>query len=186
MDILQAITGSGNGAAVDQLAAQFGLDRRQASAAVAALAPAIAAGIRKNTASEDGLSSLLSALSSGRHQTYIEDPSVLSAPATATDGNAILGHVFGSKEVSRQVAARASQTTGLDTGILKRMLPLVAAMAMGGLSRQTRATGAAADPKAARGGLMSMLEPLIDRDRDGSMVDDVAGVVGGFLRSRGK
>jgi hypothetical protein len=186
MDILQEITGAGNGAAVNQLAAQFGLEPTQASAAVAALMPALAAGIQKNAASDAGLSSLLSALSTGKHQAYLNDPSVLSAPATAADGNAVLGHIFGSKEISRAVAAQASQKTGVDTSILKKMLPIVAAMAMGGLARQTSSAGAAGDPRAARGGLMSMLEPLLDRNRDGSMMDDVTGMVGGFLRSRGK
>ena len=64
---------------------------------------------------------------------------VLADPATRDDGNAILGHVFGSKEVSRQVAARASAKTGIDSSILKQMLPLVAAMAMGGLSKKEQA-----------------------------------------------
>lgn len=186
MDILQAITGAGNGAAIDQLAAQFGLDPQQASAAVGALVPAVAAGIQKNAATDEGLGGLLAALSSGKHRAYVEDPAVLAAPATTADGNAILGHIFGSKEVSRQVAATASQRTGVDTATLKKMLPIIAAMAMGGLARKTSTPGAVADPGAARGGLMSMLEPMLDRNRDGSMVDDVAGMVGGFLRSRAK
>ncbi len=182
MDILQAITSSGKGAAIDQLARQFGLDRQQASSAVGALLPAVAAGMKRNASSQTGLSSLLGALASGKHQAYLDDPSSLAQPSTTEDGNAILGHVFGSKEVSRQVASRAAQSTGLDPNLLKKMLPLVAAIAMGGMAKQTRATGGGA---AGGAGVMSMLEPLLDRDRDGSMMDDLAGVVGGFLRGRG-
>lgn len=187
MSILESIVGAGNGAAVDQLAAHFGLPREQTSDALATLMPALAAGLQKNMASQDGASSLVSALSSGHHEKYLENPSTLTEPSTREDGNAILGHVLGSKDVSRAVAARASEKTGVDTGILKQMLPMVAALTMGGLSRQTHAGSALnADGQAADGSIISMLEPLLDRNRDGSMVDDVVGMVGGLLGSRNR
>jgi hypothetical protein len=130
----------------------------------------------------------VTALSSGKHQAYLENPAMVTDPATTADGNAILGHLFGSKEVSRQVASNAAQKTGVDPSVLKKMLPVVAALAMGGMARQTRTATPPGrpDPNAARGGLMSMLEPMLDRNRDGSMMDDVAGIVGGFLRGRGR
>jgi hypothetical protein len=188
MDILETIVGAQNGAAVDQLAAQFGLRPEQASAAMSALMPALAAGFQKNMATEGGLASLVTALSSGKHQAYLDNPTTVTQPTTAADGNAILGHLFGSKEVSRQVAANAAQRTGVDASVLKKMLPILAALAMGAMARQTRTATPAGrpDPNAARGGLMSMLEPLLDRNRDGSMIDDVAGIVGGFLGGRGR
>jgi hypothetical protein len=185
MNILEAITGAQNGAAVERLSAQFGLRPEQATSAVAALVPALAAGLRRNMSTDDGLAGLAAAVGSGRHERYLEDPTTLADPATTADGNAILGHVFGSKEVSRQVAAGASQKTGIDPSILKKMLPLVAAMAMAGLSRQSKAAGApAADPRSAGAGFASMLEPMLDRDRDGSVIDDVMGMVGGMLGRR--
>ena len=176
MNILEVIGAAQGGGAVQQLANQFGLKPEQAQSAVGALMPALAAGLQRNMASESGLSSLVNALGQGGHETYVENPSTLANPETVADGNAILGHVLGSKDASREVATQASQRTGIDPSILKRMLPLVAALAMGGLSRQSKTTGG---PTA--GGLGSMLGPLLDRDRDGSMMDDVAGMVGGML-----
>ncbi len=44
--------------------------------------------------------------------------------------------MFGSKDVSRQVAAHASRQTVLGADLLKQMLPVVAAMTMGVLSKQ--------------------------------------------------
>jgi hypothetical protein len=41
-------------------------------------------------------------------------------------GNEILGHIFGSKDTSREVATQASQQSGVDTSILKKLLPIVA------------------------------------------------------------
>jgi hypothetical protein len=188
MNILESIVGAQNGAAVEQLAAQFGLKPEQASAAVSALMPALAAGFQKNMSTEGGLASLLGALSSGKHQAYLEDPSKIADPSTVNDGNAILGHLFGSKEVSRQVAANASQQTGVDSAVLKKMLPVVAAMAMGAMARQTAKRGDArpgqADAGAAKSGLLSMLQPMLDRDRDGSLLNDVAGMMSGLLGGR--
>lgn len=43
-------------------------------------------------------------------------------------GNQVLGHIFGSKDGSREVAADASQRSGVDPSILKKILPILAAM----------------------------------------------------------
>ena len=184
MDILESILGAQNGKGVQQLATQFGLKPEQATSAVSALVPALAAGFQRNLSTESGLSGLVSALSSGKHQQYLENPAALADPASTTDGNAILGHVFGTKEVSRQVAATAAQRTGIDANILKKMLPLVAAMAMGGLSRQKPSAVGGSIPAGAGAGLASMLSPLLDQNRDGSMVDDLVGMFGGALSGR--
>ncbi len=191
MDILESVTGAGNGAAVQQLAAQFGLRPEQATAAIGALMPALAAGFQRNLSTQGGASQLESALAGGQHETYLEQPATLASPATAMDGNAILGHIFGSKDVSRQVAAGASQKTGIDPAILKRLLPIVAAVAMGALARRQKSSGTSmggapsSGAAPAGGGIGAMLEPLLDRNRDGSIMDDVTGMIGGFLGRKG-
>jgi hypothetical protein len=180
MNILDSIVGARDGAAVQQLAAQFGLPPDKVGAAMGALMPAIAAGLKRNmTSNQAGLES---ALASGRHETYIDQPDVLGAPATTTDGNAILGHIFGSKDVSRNVAAGAAEKSGIDPAILKKMLPILAALAMGAMAKQKRGAGGAG--AASAGGLAGMLEPLLDRDRDGSIVDDLGGMLCGFLNRK--
>ena len=112
MNILDSIVGARDGAAVQQLGAQFGLRPEQVSAAMGALMPALAAGLKRNmTTNQAGLES---ALANGHHETYIDQPEVLGAPATTADGNAILGHIFGSKDVSRTVAADEALSGFLD------------------------------------------------------------------------
>lgn len=180
MNILESIVGARDGAAVQQLAAQFGLKPEQATAAVGALMPALAAGLRRNMATNPA--GLESALASGRHEAYIDQPEVLASPATTADGNAILGHILGSKDVSRNVAAGAAQKSGVDPAVLKKMLPLLASLAMGAMAKQKKAGSAAGAGQS--GGLAGMLEPLLDRDGDGSMLDDVGGMLGGFLNRK--
>jgi hypothetical protein len=182
MSIFETIIAAKGGGAVNQLAAQFGLNPEQAQAAVAALVPALATGLKRNMATESAASGLASALQQGGHEAYLDDLGRLSQPTTTQDGNAILGHILGSKEVSRQVATQASQKTGIDPSVLKKMLPLVAALAMGSLSKQAKSGGLAAGGRSASGGgLASMLGPMLDRDGDGSMMDDVGGMLRGML-----
>lgn len=178
MSLLKTILEAQGGAAVGQLAKQFGLDSNQANSALAQLIPALAGGM-KNNVSQGGLGSLISALSKGSHGDYLDNPSRLNEQKTVADGNAILGHLLGSKDVSRQVAGRAASSTGIDQSILKKMLPVIATMVMGGLSKQSNAGGGLSDLLSGGGsqgsGMQSLLTTFLDADGDGSMVDDLLG-----------
>jgi hypothetical protein len=178
MNILDAILGAQEGSATQQLGRRFGLNESQVSSALSALVPAVAAGFQQNMSSPQGLDGLLSALGGGQHQRYVEDLNTLDRPDTTADGNGILGHIFGNKDVSRQVASRAAAQTGISEGVLKSMLPVVAALAMGAMSKRMAASPTAATGAPPAGDLLSMLTPMLDSDRDGSIVDDVVGMLG--------
>lgn len=183
MDLLNALLSAGGGGPIRQLAQNFGLDEQQATSAVSALLPALGKGLARNSSSPDGLGSLIGALSSNRHQRYLEEPDLLGRQETVLDGNGILGHILGSKDVSRQVASQASAQTGLSQDLLKKMLPVVATLAMGVLSRQNQhSAGAAPNLLGGQsGGLMGVLSSFLDQDGDGSAVDDVLGGLGARL-----
>jgi hypothetical protein len=83
-------------------------------------------------------------ITSGSYAKYFEDMSKAFTPQGISDGNNILGQLFGSKEVSRAVAAQAAQMTGIGQEIYKQMLPVMADTLMGGLFKQ--ATGQMASP----------------------------------------
>ena len=136
--LLELLAGAQAKPAKQQLGQQFGLDDAATQQALAALIPALAAGLKSNAGKSGGVESLLGALSQGNHGRYIDEPSLLGRPETRDDGNGILGHLLGSKDMSRSVASHASQKTGLDTGLLKKMLPIVATMVMGSLSKPQR------------------------------------------------
>lgn len=181
MDILETLLNAQGGSGTRQLARQFGLRDDQVSSALSALVPALSAGVARNLKSPDGLEGLVSALSGTRHDAYLDDLSTLGRPETVADGNGILGHIFGSKDVSRSVAHRASAATGLGEGVLKQMLPVVAAMMMGAMSKQV-GHPAPGQTASAGDGLLGMLTPMLDSNRDGSVVDDVVGMLGKFMR----
>ncbi|MGH9370933.1 MAG: DUF937 domain-containing protein [Vicinamibacterales bacterium] len=181
MNVLDVITNAQGGAAVRNLGSQLGLDQQQTASALSTLLPALAAGVQRNLQSEGGFGNLVSALAAGNHQEYIDNPASLNDPGAITDGNGILGHVLGSKEVSREVANRAAAQTGISADVLKRMLPLAAALMMGASAQKGTSPGTTAGLQGSGGGIADMLGPLLDRNRDGSMVDDVTGMLGRFL-----
>jgi hypothetical protein len=178
MNILDSIISADNGATVRRLGAQFGLDETQTAAALSVLVPALSTGLRNNVQSQEGLSGLAAALSSGDHQRYIDNPALLGNSGAVADGNGILGHVLGSKDVSRAVAAQASTQTGLSNDVMKQMLPLVATLVMGAMARRGAATGTASAGTGGATGLLDMLSGALDQNRDGSALDDIANLIG--------
>lgn len=218
MNLLEMIMQAQGGGAVKQMAQQFGIGEDQAQSAIGAVLPMLAGAVQQNVQS-GGIEGLLGALQGGQHQRYLEDPSALFSQQGVEDGNGILGHLLGSKEVSRQVASHASAQSGVGADVIKQMLPMVAGLLMGGMSRQANTSGllgqvmgaamgggggnaggggigsilggllgggaaAAAPVQQAQSGVLGMLGPLLDQNRDGSALDDVLRMASGFLTRR--
>lgn len=139
-----------NGRAMEEMARQFGLSSKQVEDALAALMPAFSTGLKRNTANPADLGAFLQALASGRHVQYFEDMTKAFTPSGRDEGNGILDHLFGSKEVSRAIADQAARATGIGQEIYKQMLPAIAAAMMGGLYKQSTGqmgAGARQDPQ---------------------------------------
>lgn len=204
MNILDMIMQAQGGKAVGNMGGQFGLDANQSQSAIAALLPAISSALKQNTQSPEGLQSLLGALQGGQHEQFLDSSDMYAKPEAVSQGNAILGHLFGSKDVSRAVAGHAAKKSGIGADVLKKMLPLVASMAMGSMAKQTRQPSMASQlaglalggqqPGGLLGSLlggnkrqarqqqqahsqgMGILGNLLDADGDGNMMDDVLGM----------
>ena len=108
MDLLNAPQAAG---ARQQLSQQLGLSEQQTNQTIAALLPALAAGLASNAQKPGGVEALLGALSKGSHEQYLDQPGSLAQPGSIADGNAILGHLLGSKDMSRAVAGAAAKKT---------------------------------------------------------------------------
>ena len=158
MGLADMLLNTHGGGATALLAQKFGISPEEAASAVSALVPALASGLQHNAAKEGGPQSLLLALAGGHYQRYVEDAEALDRPDTIADGNVILGQVLGGKDVSRQVASQASAQTGLGADLLKQMLPVVAAMAMGVIGRHM--AGQVGQDAPADGGVLATLGSL--------------------------
>lgn len=152
LNLMEMLLGSEASGAREQLGGQLGLNQDQTNSALKALIPALSAGLQSNTQKPGGLEALLGALSKGSHDQYLDQPQRLREPESIMDGNAILGHLLGSKDMSRSVASAASQKTGISDQLLKMALPMIASMVMGSLSKQTKNPSVAEQLMGALGG----------------------------------
>lgn len=184
---------------LQSVARQLGVSEGQVAQGAEALLPAILGGFQKQAQGQGaGQGMGLGGLGGLLEQ-------VLSPQTTDVGpGNEVLGQIFGSKDVSRTVAQQAAQQTGLDASLLKQMLPLLAMLVGGYLSRQGGGAPATGAPAGAGGGLGDLLgglmgggasagtgagggglgglASLLDANGDGNPLDDILRMAGKAMR----
>jgi hypothetical protein len=179
---------------LQSMARELGVSESQAATGASALVPAILGGFKKQAQSGgiEGLGGLLGQLGG---DSLLEDV-LAPRPTEVSRGNAVLGAIFGSKDVSRTVAQNAAAQSGLDPSLLKKMLPMLAMLVSGYMARQQGGPA----PAGAGGGLGSLLGGLLggqadatggaapglasmlDLNGDGNVLDDIMTMAGKAIR----
>ncbi len=191
---------------LQSVARDLGVSEEQVASGAAALLPAILGGMKKQAQAQPaglgGLGDLLGQLGGGGLLEQVLSPQ----PTDASAGNDVLGQIFGSKDVSRAVAQNAAAQSGLDAGLLKKMLPLLAMLVTGFMAKQAGA-GDAPSPAGGLGGLGGLLGglggmlggaapaagaggagalgglgALLDMNGDGNALDDIMRMAGKAMR----
>jgi len=137
LPLFDMIANAQNGNGIEALSRQFGLSQQQTQAALQALMPAFSQSLKRNASDPYGMADFMKAMASGQHAKYFEDAARANSPEGVAEGNGILGHLFGSKDLSNAVTHQAAQMTGIGQNILAQMLPVIASMVMGGLFKQS-------------------------------------------------
>jgi hypothetical protein len=168
---------------LQSMARELGVSENEAAKGADALVPAILGGFKKQAQAQpaglEGLGGLLGQLGGGG----LLDEVVSPQPTNLSHGNDVLGQIFGSKDVSRAVAQNAASQSGLDTSVLKKMLPMVAMLVAGYMAKQ----GSAQSASGAGGGLGGLLSgllggtsgtapglaSLLDLNREGNPLDEI-------------
>jgi hypothetical protein len=195
---------------LQSMAQELGVSETQVTSGAAALLPAILGGFKKQAQAQpgglSGLGGLLGQLGGGG----LLDQVLAPHPTDVSSGNDVLGQIFGSKDVSHAVAQNASAQSGLDPGLLRKMLPILAMVVTGYMAKQhagaaaamaTQAApasggglgglggllggllggGQAAGGAASAGGLHG-LASMLDMNGDGNPLDDILRMAGKFTR----
>ena len=155
--------------------------------------------MERNASSPQGAEGLLNALNSKHDGSILDNLGGLFGGGVdenvKTDGDKILGHVLGQKR--QGVESLIGQKAGIDAGSVNNILKVAAPILMGVLGKQARQNNVSSqnDLGGLIGGLLggssakkeqSFLESILDADGDGSIVDDVAGMVlGGSKKKSG-
>jgi len=175
MNLLDLILNDSNNQVVGQLAKRAGVSESEISNILAQAVPAVSRGMKAKMSEEQGLSSIMDILRDKKPERYIEQPDVIATDKSVVDdGNSILSQIFGNKDTSREVATRVATKAGSSSGIVKMLLPIIASLAMGALSKKGNAAPAQTQAQANQSsGMMGMVRNFIDADDDGSIVDDL-------------
>jgi hypothetical protein len=120
---------------LEAIGRQFGLNEAQTRAALDALTPVVAAGVRRSAQTPEGLQDVFRKALTGGHENALGDPDAVRLERAKPAGDEILKQIFGSKDVSRGVAQQLSATSGIGAAILKQLLPIVASLVLGKLGK---------------------------------------------------
>ena len=186
LDMLQERLG--NEAAVRQIGAQLGTDSGTTQSAIAAALPMIVGALARNAQNPQQAGALTNALAKDHDGSILNDVVSHLGQAQQPDGDAILTHVLGAKR--GPVAAGLGHVAGLDPAKAGLLLSMLAPLVMGALGKAQRERGL--DPGGLAGmlggeqqrasdaapGVMGMLGKFLDHDGDGSVLDDIGGMLG--------
>jgi hypothetical protein len=187
--ILDLLTGETGQKIISGLSKETGESTEKTTEVLSLGLPALLSAMQNNASSTEGAAGLLSALSGSKHDGSILDNlgGLFSGGVDSDvgqDGGGILSHILGSK--SDAVAMGISQKTGVNTTTVLKILKIAAPILLGYLSKKKSEnnintggglTDLLGGLTGAKGG--NALTSLLDQDGDGSILDDVAGMLGG-------
>jgi hypothetical protein len=152
--------------------------------------PILMGAMQRNASSPQGAAGLLGAVQNKHSGGIMDNLGSLFQDgvddSVMQDGQGILNHVLGSKQAGVETAL--SQKSGMDMGQISQILKVAAPILMGVLGKQVQQQNVqnTRGLTSVLGGLLgggqgssqqSMIEKFLDADGDGSILDDVAGMV---------
>ncbi len=181
---------------ISGVASQTGQPENKTADVLNMAMPLLLGAMKKNVTSPKGAEGLMNALSSKHDGGLLDNLGGLFGggvdQSVINDGAGNLGHVFGGKQANVENAL--SQKSGLDAGTVAQILKIAAPLVMAYLGKQ-KAQSNVNDANGLNSLLGSMLggQPeqnqslittLLDADGDGSVLDDVAGMVMGTSKKK--
>lgn len=199
MNLSELLNGPLGQSVMDGVSSQLGMSKTEASSAIGVAVPAILAGLAKNSQSSSGAESLSKALESKHDGSLLDNIGSILQGQTASvqqDGNGILDHIFGANKgaIEKGVAAKSGLSMQQVGPLLSMLAPIVMAYVgkekkqsntnagglgdlLGGILKSGAIGGTTTKGKPS-GGLMGMVTGMLDKNKDGNVLDDL---LGGFL-----
>lgn len=208
---LQDLLGQEQGTqAVDQISQNVGADSSLVNSAIQMALPALINGLANNASTPQGAESLNTALDNDHSSGGILDNlgglagmifggGQSATPAREADAGGILGHILGGSQ--GQVAQEVSQKSGLGMGQVAQILMFLAPIVMSYLGKQKQQQGVGADglgglvggllgggqqavPQSSGNAVLDMASGVLDRDHDGSAMDDIASMAFKYITNK--
>lgn len=151
--------------------------------------PALLQGLTRNASTEEGAESLNRALDQHKDET-VDDVKSFISNADRSGGQKILSHIFSENEerVEKNLAAQAGLKKDQVSGILSKIAPLLLA-ALGNEKKENNvdSSGIAGFlsnivSSSSSSGMMGKAADMLDKDKDGSLLDDAGSFFGKFSK----
>lgn len=153
--------------------------------------PTIMKAMDRNAKSESGAESLYKALQ--QHQDdNVEEMARSINKVDTIDGSKILDHVFQDKQ--ERVQMNLAKQTNMQQSQVSTVLSQLAPLVLGALGQQQKQQDVnasnlsgfldSATQQAGDSGIMKIAERLLDRDKDGSVLDDVGRMFGNLFKRK--
>jgi len=182
------------GGQLQQLSRHAGTTEDQTRTAVSAALPTLLGALARNASQPGGAEALFGALEKDHDGGILDNLTDFFQKPSTADGDGILRHVLGDRRET--VEQGLGKGSGIDPKQMGSMLTMLAPLVMGYLGKQRREKNL---DTAGLGDLLSgekmsleqkmpeagVLTKLLDKDGDGSVVDDIAGKLLGNLFGRG-
>jgi hypothetical protein len=188
MSLLEMLQQRLGGQAVEQISRKLGADPGTTGNAIDAALPLLLTAVARNATQGGQAQSLHQAVTQDHDGGILDNVSGYLNQAESGPGAGILRHVLGGQQQTVQTGL--SQATGLDTGKTGQLLTLLAPLVMGAIGKANREkqldsnglstllTGEQERLKESAPGVMGALSRFLDRNNDGSVMDDVGGMIG--------
>jgi len=153
--------------------------------------PLLMGAMKRNSNSPEGAAGLMGALNSKHNGSILDNLDDFFGGGVdedqKIDGLGILGHVLGGSQDN--VVGAITKRSGIDSNSVMKILQVIAPLVLGylGKQKQQRNVQSESDLSDLLGGLLGggkkqqkqqgLIESLLDGDNDGSILDDVAGMV---------
>jgi hypothetical protein len=194
MDLQQLLGGALGQQATQLISQQLGLDANQAQSAVNLALPTILNALNQNASTENGAAALTNAIANDHNGAGLADLAGLAQTALGGQGASILQHILGGSE--QNVANAVSQNAGIGGGQASQVLQILAPIVLNALGNQSQQQGGGINISTIAGILSNvvgqqqqqapqsqdLISSLLDRNKDGSAVDDVIGMLGNLFK----
>ncbi len=170
---------------IGDIAKQLGVSKDEAAKGVALALPALVSGLHANASDAKGAASLLSALEG--KDTSLVDGGISLADVDTADGKKIVKHIFGA--ATPDVAAKLGGASALGSGMMKKLLPILAPIVLAFVVKQMTGSKAKTTTPSS-GGLQDILGGILGGatgggSSSGGGIGDILGEVLGGAMSGG-
>jgi len=171
---------------------ETGASEEKTSSVLSMAIPLLLGAMNNNAKSEQGASNLMSALSNKHDGSILDNLGSLLGGESVDqdvkkDGEGILGHVLGGKQA--MIQQTIAQKVGVDSSTVAQILKIAAPVVLGflGKKKQENNVNEAGGLSGILSGLLggqsgdeqSWVTSLLDNNGDGSVIDDVSGMIMG-------